>query len=187
MGRVRVSQRWPKDTHRRAVVRFFVMKVLCLSASFYLGQNSHLVFIIFRTSTQSTWSHHPPRRHASCLACHLRNLRGNSAEETPASCLPKEISRHAVVPPPQPIRHPCWGIVLFILGNRCISCHATFAICTMSKESSSGYSTQTNKNKWFEFRFFLLLGGLPYQFVLLFTNCWENNCFNIFPKVISIM
>ena len=52
---------------------------------------------------QLSWSYLPltrrawTRLHASCLACHQRNLYGTFAEKTPASGLPKEISGQHVV------------------------------------------------------------------------------------------
>ena len=90
-------------THRNDGVVF--VKVLCLSASFYLGQNSHLVYILFLL-------YHP---------CSISTVA--------LSSLPLKTSVHPVIPPMQ---HSHWGIVLFTFENRCTSCyttHATYAAC----------------------------------------------------------
>ena len=78
---------------------------------------SYLVYIIFRTPTQSSSSHLLPTR---CMWTHLLS-----------SMLSAQFKRYFR-----------WGKtrVMFTVGNRCISCYATL---TMSKRTSGQYPTRS--------------------------------------------
>ena len=129
IGRVRASQRW-LECASTGGGRSFSMKPPNHSASFCWGRISFLVYIIFRTPTKSLWSHHPPKYRAwTGLLSSMPTTQPtwHFLWGTPTSCLTQEISRYPVIPPTQPTWHFRWGIVLFTLGNRCTSCHATHA------------------------------------------------------------
>ena len=118
MDRVREGRRLPKctHTHRGATVQFSVK--LCFSTSFYLGQNSFLVYIIFRTPTQSLWSHLPPTHRAwTCLlsSMSLTQPTWNFRRGTPVSCLPLEIRGHPIILPTQSTWHFHGGASSYIL------------------------------------------------------------------------
>ena len=146
-GRIRVSQRWLKCTHTQ-------------------GQqcNSFLVYIIFWTFMQSSWSHLPP------MCCMWTWFLFS-------------------MPPTQPPWYFCWGntCILFTLGNKWTSCYTTPTafllghrpvypriqahillchprnLCVMSKESSCRNPTNADYVIWNKRWFLLVPPSLLFQ------------------------
>ena len=116
--------------------------------------------------TQSSWL--PPVYAWSppVYACHKCNLRGTSAEETHASCLPKETGRHTVIPPTQLMQHFRWSIFQLTLGNRCISLHVTPPqkknSCDTPKESYHRYPTYNCVCVLYFYSGYIIGGGCPF-------------------------
>ena len=108
MGRVNC---WLKCIHKEATIRFVCETSLpfCFVLPWL---KSSLVYIIFRTPTRSLWSHHPLTR---CTRTRL----SSSMRRT-------ELTRHFR-----------WGTtcVFFTLGNRYISCYATYATYAASQRN----------------------------------------------------
>ena len=110
--------------------------VLFTSGDQWISCNAiHAAYTTFRLGHR----HDYPRKKVDILSCHPRNPHGISARSS--SCLPKETSGHPVMPPTQPTPHFGWGVILFIQGNGCTSCHATHTTCSISKEYSCHYLT----------------------------------------------
>ena len=120
-------------TYTGATVRSFYESPLlfCFVLS---GLKSFLVYISFLMPTQSSSSHIPSCiacGQASCLACHPYKLHDTSTKEY---LQPVYFRKQVDITLCNPLNmlHFCGGIILFTLGNRCISCyaiHATYAAC----------------------------------------------------------
>ena len=90
-----VESEWLKCTHTWVTVLFFCETILIFMLR-SIESKSSLVYIIFRTPTQSSWSHLPLTR--CTWICLLFSM-----------------------PPMQLMSYFRWSIVLFTLGNRCTS------------------------------------------------------------------